>query len=273
MRFARQRLALVASILLLVGCGDPSSPATALDLATTTSVHNSGLLDAIRAAYTARPIHAHAAGSGRALEMLADGIVNVVISHAPDTEARYIAEHPDWSYRKFAYNEFVVVGPPDDPANVTSAADVVDAFRRIAASSTFVSRGDQSGTHEREEAIWKLAGVKPPGDRLLVSGRGMALALRHADERSAYTLSDQATFWQFEKQLALKVVAAGDPRLENTYAVIHPRQDQVAAKFSAWLVEGDGPRVVENFKVAGHSAFSLWPQGCPNNQPDMRVCR
>jgi tungstate transport system substrate-binding protein len=259
--------------LLTAACSPDLTPRAALDLATTTSVHNSGLLDAMRAAYTERTIHAHAAGSGRALEMLRDGIVNVVISHAPDTESRYVAEHPDWSYRKFAYNEFVLVGPADDPAKVRGTTDVVEAFRRIAQSGVFVSRGDQSGTHEREESLWTLAGVKPPPDRLLVSGRGMALALRHADERKAYTLSDQATFWQFEDQLALRVAVSGDPRLENTYAIIHPRQDEAAAAFAAWLIGGDGRRVIQNFKVAGRPAFVLWPQGCPSDQPQAAVCR
>jgi tungstate transport system substrate-binding protein len=205
--------------------------------------------------------------------MLADGIVNTVISHAPNTEARYVTTHPDCSYQKFAYNEFVIVGPLNDPAKVGGAPDAIEAFRRIAASHVFVSRGDESGTHEREEAIWKLARVKPPADRLLVSGRGMALALRHADERNAYTLSDQATFWQFESQLVLKVVMAGGPHLENTYAVIHPRYDAAAAKFAEWLVEGDGRRVIENFKVAGRFAFTVWPKGCAGTEPRMAVCK
>jgi tungstate transport system substrate-binding protein len=258
--------------LLATCCAQRDTPA-ALDLATTTSVHNSGLLDALRTAYTEQTINAHAAGSGRALAMLADGIVNVVISHAPEAEAGYLTQHPEWSYRKFAYNEFMVVGPRMDPAGVSEASDVVDAFRRIAASGVFVSRGDHSGTHEREEAIWKLAGVRPPPDRLLVSGRGMALALRHADERNAYTLTDQATFWQFENQLALTVLVMGDPRLQNSYAVLHSRDDDAAARFVAWLVDGDGRRIVENFTVAGRPAFTIWPPGCPHDKPHAAVCR
>ena len=267
----RRRGAVLSCFLLLTACGGTIE--RPLDLATTTSVQNSGLLDALRAAHTERTIHAHAAGSGRALEMLADGIVNVVISHAPETEASYIAQHAEWSYQKFAYNEFVLVGPADDPANVAGTHDVVEAFRRIAGTAVFVSRSDQSGTHEREEALWLAAGIKPPADRLLVSGRGMALALRHADERRAYTLSDQATFWQFEKQLALKQLLSGDARLQNTYAVIHPRRDAAAASFAAWLVDGAGRRVIEGFTVAGRRAFTMWPVGCPDDRPTAPVCR
>jgi tungstate transport system substrate-binding protein len=243
-----------------------------LDLATTTSVHNSGLLAALTAAYP-EPLRAHAAGSGRALEMLADGIVNVVISHAPGTEARYLAAHADWAYRKFAYNQYVLVGPPEDPAQVSAGVDVVDAFSRIAASGApFVSRGDGSGTHEREDALWALAGVKPDARQLIVSGRGMAVALRHADERSAYTLSDDATFWQFEKQLQLAVLVSGDPRLLNTYAVIHPAGDVSAAAFARWLTAGPGTAVIAAFQVAGRQGFTLWPAGCAGDRPESRVC-
>jgi hypothetical protein len=119
---------------------------------------------------------------------------------------------------------FVVVGPKNDPAAVRQATDALDAFRRMAgAPVTFVSRGDSSGTHEREQALWKAAEAVPPADRLLVSGRSMAVALRHAQERQGYTLSDKATFWQLERQLDLVLLFAGDARLLNTYAVVLPR--------------------------------------------------
>jgi tungstate transport system substrate-binding protein len=205
--------------------------------------------------------------------MLADGIVDVVISHAPEAEARALSQHPDWMYRKFAYNRFVVVGPPDDPARVRGTPDVVEAFRRIASSgSTFVSRGDASGTHEREQAIWTRAGTAPAAARLLVSGRGMALALRHADERRAYTLSDEATLWQFEHQLTLRVLLQGDERLLNTYAVVYPAGNATAAAFARWLTTGGGRAVVQQFVVAGRQAFVLWPAGCADDNPDAAVC-
>jgi tungstate transport system substrate-binding protein len=270
---SRGILYVLALVSALVACQGRPDTGRALDLATTTSVHNSGLLDALRAAYTDRVIHAHAAGSGRALEMLADGIVDVVISHAPDTEARYLAQHTDWSYRKLAYNAFVVIGPSEDPAGIRGSPGVIDAFWRIAASgSAFVSRGDQSGTHEREEALWKLAGVKPAAANLLVSGRGMALAIRHADERRAYTLSDQATWWQFEQQLKLELLLEGDALLLNTYAVIHPRYDEAAAALASWLVEGAGRTVIRDYTVGGRPAFAAWPVSCPGRRPDAVPC-
>jgi tungstate transport system substrate-binding protein len=171
---------------LLTACSGSAERRVTLDLATTTSVQNSGLLEALLPHFRDATVRVHAAGSGRSLEMLADGVVDVVISHAPDAEARYLSEHPEWLYRKVAFNRFVIVGPKNDPAAVRQAADALDAFQRIAgAPVTFVSRGDSSGTHEREQALWKAADVMPPPDRLLVSGRSMAVALRHAQERQA----------------------------------------------------------------------------------------
>ncbi len=168
------------SILLLVAlqafaCLAKPRP---LDIATTTSVVNSGLLDSILRNFDDQ-IRVHAAGSGRALAMLSDGTVDLVISHAPDSEAHSLAEHRDWKYQKIAYNQFVVLGPLSDPAGVRSAANAVDAFQRIAAhKAAFVSRGDQSGTHEREMALWRQSQIASTKERVLTSGASMATTLR-----------------------------------------------------------------------------------------------
>ncbi len=120
-----------------------------------------------------------------------------MISHAPDSEAHSLAEPRDWKYQKIAYNQFVVLGPPSDPAGVRGAANAVDAFRRIAAhGAAFISRGDQSGTHEREMALWRQSQMDSTKERVLTSGASMATTLRLADQQSAYTLSDEATWWQ-----------------------------------------------------------------------------
>jgi len=142
--------------MVSISCSGSAERRETLDVATTTSVQNSGLLEAVLRHFTDAIVRVHAAGSGRSLEMLKDGIVDLVISHAPETEARYMAEHPDWQYRKLAYNRFVIVGPANDPANIQQATHALEAFRRIATTpaATFVSRGDQSGTHEREQALW-----------------------------------------------------------------------------------------------------------------------
>ncbi len=232
-----------------------------LDIATTTSVQNSGLLDALLPAYRADSgvnVRVHAAGSGRALQMMAEGLVQLVISHAPEAEARALREHPDWVHLELAHNQFVIVGPPSDPAGVRAAADAADAFRRIAQSSIgFVSRGDLSGTHERENGLWDAAGVRPPTERLIVSGRGMALALRHANEIPAYTLSDEATYRQFERELDLQLLYEGDPRLVNTYAVLHPRSDAAASHLASWLVGDEGRARIGGFTIGGEPMFKV----------------
>ena len=225
-----KRLA-AALLCLAVACGRARAPT--LDAATTTSLQNSGLLAALLPAYrkdSGVDVRVHAAGSGRSLQMLADGVVDFVMSHAPDTELRFLQAHPDWSYRKFAHNRFVIAGPPADPAGVRDAPDAAAAFARIARSAErFVSRGDESGTHERERSLWAAAGHAPAAARLIVSGRGMAQALRHADELHAYVLTDEPTFRQLRSGLSLTVLLTGDPRLFNASAVLHPHGTAAAA--------------------------------------------
>lgn len=273
----RRRPALAALLVLAAvaagACTARERP-PALDIATTTSVQNSGLLDALLPHYPAATVRVHAAGSGRALQMLSEGLVSLVISHAPETERRFLADHPDWHYQKLAHNQFIIVGPPDDPAAVRNARDAVDAFERIArAGGPFVSRGDGSGTHEREQQLWQAAGVTPDPRWLLVSGRGMSMALRHAQERRGYTLSDRATFWQLERQIDLQLLFGGGDRLRNTYAVIYPASGAAAAPFARWLLQGEGRERIAAFRLGGRRAFDLWPLGCPAATPDATPCR
>jgi tungstate transport system substrate-binding protein len=205
--------------------------------------------------------------------MLADQIVDVVITHAPKAESEYLATHPDWVYKKFAYNRFVIVGPAEDPAGANRASSAADAFRRIAESPMgFVSRADGSGTHEREQAVWKESGVMMPNDRLMISGTSMSIALRHADERQAYTISDQATFWQLRDQLDLVELFGADATLINTYAAAYSRHNARAQSFVEWLISGDGRAKISAYKVDGHPAFRLWPAGCPDSRPDLLPC-
>ena len=260
---------------LLFACSTDTRPLT-LTIATTTSVDQSGLLGVLAPAYKSESgvdLRAHATGSGRALEMLATGDAALAISHAPNAEATVLRDHPDWVYRKFAFNEFIVVGPPTDPARVRESANAVDAFRRIAQSpARFVSRGDQSGTHEREERLWTLAGQRPGTDRLIVSGRGMAQALRHADEAEAYALSDEATLHRFQQQLELTTHYRGDVLLINTYAVVYRTNDALAADFARWLTVGPGRSLISSFTVDGRQQYSVWPEGCYGSTPIDEPC-
>lgn len=263
------------AILALVAAGCRGEPAPRIEIATTTSVLNSGLLAhllPILERDIGVTVQVHAAGSGRALQMLAAGSVDAVISHAPEAEERMRAEHPEWSYRKIAHSWFAVAGPAVDPAQVKAATDVSDAFRRIADSGErFVSRGDESGTHERERAIWKTAGRQPGHPQLIVSGAGMAQALRHADEARAYLLTDIPTFRQLSDGLDLQILFEKDTRLVNSYAVIASQAGDAHA-FASWLAGPNGRAAIASFTIAGLPAFTQWPAGCPGTQPDQAPC-
>jgi tungstate transport system substrate-binding protein len=237
-----------------------------LVLATTTSVGNAGLLEVLTPLFEQEHgvrFGVHLAGSGRALQMLATGDADVVISHAPEAEARAMRQHPDWWYRKIMFNDFLLVGAPSDPAGVRTATSLDDALRRIAGSEAgFVSRADESGTHERERTLWASAGATPAHS--LPTGQGMAMTLRIASERGGYTLTDRATWMQLADALSLVAVAEGDARLLNTYAVIvgsGTRQPEAMA-FARWLVDGAGRE-----RISMVTGFTAWPQGHPATNP------
>lgn len=265
-----------AAILVLLCSCSRAAEQRHLRIATTSSVHQSGLLATLLPAFKSESgidVRVHVAGSGQALQMLNRGDADLAISHAPDAEAKALREHAEWLYRKLAFNEFVVVGPPQDPAAVRGSSGAVEAFQRIALSGQrFVSRGDQSGTHEREEQMWTLAGQRPVDGLQIISGRGMAQALRHADEAEAYTLTDEATFHRLERQLELTVHYRGGALLVNTYAVLHSSTNGDAATFARWLTIGSGRALIASFTVDGQQQFSGWPEGCAAAQPSDIPC-
>ena len=270
-------LKIILAILFVAasGCAPDVSPSQ-LDMATTTSVVNSGLLEALLPVFkreTNITVRAHAAGSGRALEMLSDGVVDLVISHAPQAEARMLRAHADWRYQKIAANHFLIVGPGADPAGIRSATSAVDAFERIASGRAyFVSRGDGSGTHERETELWNSATATPAPDRLLISGSGMGATLRQADERSAYTLTDDATFAQLRDRVHLQSLFANDAVLVNGYAVIHVTTSTEAKRFADWLIRGNGRQLIADYMTGGFHPFKVWPEDCPGDRPDATLC-
>ena len=265
----------LSSACLNPHCGGLPQRQSALVLATTTSVGNSGLLDPLLSAYreSARvEVQPQLVGSGLALKMLADSHADIVISHSPAGEDVALREHPRWNYRKIMFNDFVLVGPTDDAAKVIESRNLIDAMRRIAASNArFISRGDQSGTHEREQQLWARAGVTPGDGRLVVAGAAMGSTLRVASETAAYTLTDRATFEQLADSLKLKVVFEGGSLLLNTYAVIFDQQGPratEAAAFAEWLSDGAGREVIDRYRGKGKGQpFRSWPAGHSRTQP------
>jgi tungstate transport system substrate-binding protein len=204
--------------------------------------------------------------------LLRRGDADVALTHDPIGEAAFLREMPSATYRKIMFNDFVLVGPSGDEAVTHQAADAPDAMRRIAASTAvFVSRGDESGTHAREQQLWEKAGAKPRAGRLLETGQGMAATLRIASERHAYTLTDRATFTRVAHSLRLEPLFERDSDLVNTYAVVIPsgaaRQND-AMRFMGWISDGDGRARIDAFTIAGSRPFVVWPRGRPRDRPD-----
>ena len=263
-----------AAVVLGAVLGGCHAPARELTLATTTSVGNSGLLEVLLPAYEHHSqvaVRTHMVGSGRALAMLGDGQADVAITHAPAAEALALQHHRGWIYTKMMFNDFVVIGPAPDPAGVRGSPTPAEAMARIARSrSRFISRGDQSGTHEREQALWKAAGAAPEGDRLVVAGASMGVTLRIAAETASYTLTDRATYLQ-QKPPLLEIVYENDPALLNTYAVVFDPGGPLGSRaksFAEWLTTGRGRNVIEAYTVGpGIHAFEAWPLDQPRDRP------
>ena len=257
-------------VVLVAACG--GSQPSSITLATTTSVVNSNLLTPVVEAYqreTGTIVNVSAVGSGRALAMLAGGPADVAITHAPAQEAAALRQHEDWSYRKFLYNDFLIVGPAADPAHVARAADAAEAMRRIAvAKARFISRGDGSGTEERELSLWTAAAIADGERPRVVAGAGMGATLRIASETDAYTLTDRGTWSTAGLALRLRALLEGDPALLNTYAVIAPRTNEAGRRFADWLAEGNGRGVIDTILSSGAvKGFTLWPEDRPAGKP------
>ena len=223
--------------------------ATDIILSTTTSTQDSGLLDALIPRFeqqTGYRVKTVAVGSGAAIALGQRGEADVVLAHAPENERQFVGSGAGINRQIVMYNDFILVGPPGDPARVRGIEDVLDILHAIArAGATFVSRGDNSGTHQLEKKLWDAAGVTPQGQAWYVeSGSGMGQTLQIADQRTAYTLSDRATYLAFKERITLTVAAEGDPRLLNIYHVIAVNPDRFPQ------VNKDGARAFVEFLLA-----------------------
>jgi len=243
-----------------------------LRIATTTSLDATGLLDALKSEFERRNPGVNvtwvAVGTGQALEIARRGDADLVLTHDRPLEDEFIRQGYGVHGVSFACNEFVVVGPPEDPAGVSQARDVVEAFRRVAEAgdrglAVFVSRGDRSGTHLRELRIWDEAGVNPRGRPWYrETGQGMSQTLVVADQLRAYTLVDAGTFAKFKERVGLRVLFRGDTRLLNVYRAIlvNPERfpwvnHQLAFEFVRFLVSPEGQRIIAEYEVGGVKLF------------------
>jgi len=218
--------AIIAALLVSAGSQVWSGEAItkSVILSTTTSTQDTGLLDVLiprfeqQAGYSVKVI---SVGTGQALALAAKGDADVALVHAPSLEKQYVADGKLLNRRLVMYNDFVIVGPKEDPAKIRSTKSALAAMRLIAQSkSRFVSRGDNSGTHTLEKSLWKEASIAPNGDWYIEAGLGMAATLGVANERNAYTITDRGTYLALGKRLTLPILIAGDKVLLNIYSVL-----------------------------------------------------
>ncbi len=222
-------LALIV-ILTVFGCSKPGEGVKSksenrdIILATTTSTRDSGLLDVLIPVFeqqTGYRVKTIAVGTGQALAMGERGEADVLLAHSPAAEKKLVESGAVISRHLVMYNDFILVGPPDDPAGVSKEISVSRAFAQIAAGRRlFVSRGDDSGTHKKEMEIWQSTGIKPAGSWYQETGSGMGQTLNVAAEKGGYTLTDRATYLALEKNLGLAVMVEGEGLLLNPYHVM-----------------------------------------------------
>ncbi|MCP4294373.1 MAG: tungsten ABC transporter substrate-binding protein [Proteobacteria bacterium] len=278
-------------LLFIMGSALSEGAEKILTISTTTSTQASGLLDILLPQLeedTGIRVKVIAKGTGAAIRDGMDGNVDLIFVHAKERELKFISQGYGTKRYPVMHNDFVILGPPNDPAGVKGSGSVQEALRRVASNrSVFVSRGDDSGTHTKEQFLWKLTGlttelqkreiikkgktkaisfIKPQGSWYHSIGQGMGATLTYADEKRAYTLADRGTFLKFTlgsiRQIDLIVVAEGDATLNNPYGVIpvNPKKFPhvkyaLAKEFANWIVSPVGQSLIANYKLLGQPLF------------------
>jgi len=260
MRRTLSLLAVLLAIATMLVAGAPAASAQSkvVILSTTTSTQDSGLLDVLvpmferTSGYSVKTV---SVGTGQALALAARGEADVALVHAPSLEKQYVADGKMQNRRLVMYNDFVLIGPAADPAGIKGMPRAAEALRKIAgAQARFVSRGDKSGTHLLELALWKQAGIEPKGAWYIESGQGMGQTLSIANERSAYTLTDRATYLAFQQRVTLPILVEKDRPLLNVYSVMEvnpangPRVNAAGGKaFADFMVSAEAQGAIKAF--------------------------
>ena len=259
---------LALGLLLLPLAHGAESASRNVILSTTTSTQDSGLLDVLIPLFekqTGFSVKTVSVGTGQALALAAKGDADVALVHAPSLEKQYVADAKLLNRRLVMYNDFVIIGPKEDPAKIKSVKTALAALKLIEQSkSRFVSRGDNSGTHNLEKSLWKEAGIQPQGDWYIETGQGMGATLGIANERDAYTITDRGTLLALGKRVNLPILIEGDKALLNIYSVMEvnpangPRINAAGGKaFADFMVAPQTQNVIKNFGVEkfGQSLF------------------
>ncbi len=265
------RFAFAGALVLAAGSASAEAPSR-LRLATTTSTDNSGLLEYLLPGYEQEcdcTVDVIAVGTGKALRLGINGDVDAVLVHDTTRENAFVADGHGLYRRDVMWNDFVIVGPPADPASVRSARNLDEILRAMVENeTTFISRGDESGTHSRERSLWGEVGIEPEGKWYRETGQGMGATLQVGSEMEGYVLTDRATFLAMKDGLELEILVEGDPRLINPYGAIPVRapaernaSQRLAESFVAWLITPDVQTLIARFEKDGHMLFHPSAEG------------
>jgi len=255
--------------LLPAAAGLATAQEKFITVASTTSTEQSGLFGYLLPIYekqTGVKVHVVALGTGQALDVARRGDADVVFVHAKPAEEKFLAEGEGVKRYPVMYNDFVLIGPKSDPAKVGGGRDILAAFKKIeTAHAPFVSRGDRSGTHMAELALWKTADIdldKVKGPWYRDTGQGMGPALNTAASMNAYILADRGTWLAFKNRADLTILVEGDKRLFNQYGVMlvnpakHPNvKKELGQQFIDWLVSPEGQKTIADYKINGEELF------------------
>jgi len=244
---------------LLLAFSLPAFAQERLKLATTTSTESTGLLKVLLAPFEERnrcKVDVIAVGTGQSLKLGEQGDVDVVLVHAPELEEEFMKAGFGVNRRYVMYNDFIIVGPAEDRARIKGLKEARWAFKRIAETqSSFVSRGDKSGTHTKELAIWKAAGIQPKGRWYLEAGKGMGEVLNMAHEKKGYTLSDRGTYLAYREKTSSVILCEGDPILFNPYHIMGVNAEKfahvkyhLAMKLIEWFTSPEGQKIIGDFR-------------------------
>ena len=272
-RMMRTRIILwaVVSLFVLIGPATVLAQTKTIILATTTSTQDSGLLDVLIPLFeknTGYFVKTIAVGSGQAMAMGQKGEADVLLVHSPAAEKKFVAEGYGIHRRLIMHNDFIIIGPPGDPAKIKGIKAASEAFKKIAsAQALFLSRSDKSGTHTKEMDIWKAAGVKPEGEKWYQqTGLGMGQTLSVTAEKKGYTLADRGTYLALKKNLGVDILVEGDAILLNIYHVIEinpakwPKVNAAGGKaFADFMVSKETQDIVRTFGVDKYGSPLFFP--------------
>jgi tungstate transport system substrate-binding protein len=258
--------AFLGCVIIFAAFSRPQERDHVIKMATTTSVQDSGLLPVLLPIFekeSGYKVHVIAVGSGKALKHGENGDVDVVFTHDPDAEEKFINNGFGINRREVMHNYFVIVGPQEDPASVRGEKDAAEAFGKIASSAApFVSRGDESGTHAKEKLLWSAAGITPSGKWYVSTGQGMGTVLTIADEMRGYALTDKATYLAMRDKISLVILCEQSEKLLNRYSIMavnpekHPHVNFTGTtKLIEWFTSREAQNAIANFKKNGETLF------------------